>query len=149
MRKDPTTGGPNGSTGGPDGNGSNVGTAAFEITSTDILLARRARVHEEVLLLPHPEHPPFPVNKWISDLTPGSHHMIMFLNPGGSQLADGTIDDNCGIGGGGNLSSIPVWTFATQTPHLEVDLPSDNSARQAARAEHPRALGGSFKRCII
>jgi len=67
------------------------------------------------------------INKWVSAMTPGSHHMIMFLNPGGSQPADGTVDQNCGVGGGGG-ANVPVWTYATQTPTQEEDLPDDDGA---------------------
>jgi len=49
------------------------------------------------------------------------------LNPGGSQPADGTVDQNCGVGGGGG-ANVPVWTYATQTPTQEEDLPDDDGA---------------------
>jgi hypothetical protein len=66
------------------------------------------------------------VNKWVSDMTPGSHHAIMFTG-GTTQQPDGTLDPsgNCGFGQGNGLNQ-PVWTFATQTPHQELDLPSDD-----------------------
>lgn len=126
-----------------DNNGS-AGAAAFEIKSTDILLPAGAEF-TKCFYFHTPNTATVAVNKWVSDLTPGSHHMIMFLNPGGSQPADGTIDDMCGIGGSGNLSSIPVWTFATQTPHLEVDLPGDDGAGKPLAQNIPAHSAGYFQ----
>jgi hypothetical protein len=69
--------------------------------------------------------------------------MIMFLNPGGTQPADGTIDQNCGLGaGGGGIGNLPVWTYATQTPHQEIDLPSDDgNGKPLAQDIAPNSAG--------
>jgi len=60
------------------------------------------------------------VHKWVSDMTPGSHHMIMFRTFTGSQPPDGTIDEQCG----GDGITVPV--FGTQIPHEEVAFPSND-----------------------
>lgn len=129
---------PDGSTGS---NGSNDPAAAFEIQSTDILLPAGAEF-TKCFYFHTPNTDTVAINKWVSDMTPGSHHMIMFLNPGGSQPADGTIDDNCGIGG---TSNIPVWTFATQTEHLEEDLPADDGAGKPLAQNIPANTAGFFQ----
>ena len=96
--KSPSTGGDDTMSPDADMNGSNTDPAAFEIKSTDILLPAGAEF-TKCFYFHTPNTATVAVNKWVSDLTPGSHHMIMFLNPGGSQPADGKIDDMCGIGG--------------------------------------------------
>jgi hypothetical protein len=62
------------------------------------------------------------INRWVSEMTPGGHHAIMFVNPSGIQPADGTIEANCAIVG----TSQPIWTFATQSLQDEMDLPLDD-----------------------
>jgi hypothetical protein len=109
--------------GGMDPNG----PAAFTITSPDITLtAGQEATYCYYFHTTNTET--VAINKWISTLAPGSHHMIMFLNPGGAQPADGTIDQNCGFGGAGRAKNLPVWTYATQTEYQEEDLPSDDGA---------------------
>ena len=50
------------------------------------------------------------MNKWVSDMTPGSHHMIFFTRRY-RQHADGIdMSNNCGVGGG------------STTNHAEVDV---------------------------
>lgn len=117
------------SPGGGGGGGGGVdapvvsGTPAFEVVSKDAVLAPGEQITycyyfhtsntSDVL-----------INKWVADMLPGSHHAILFVNPSGTQPADGTLDTgNCGGLSGG---SAPIWTFATQTPHLEEDLPADD-----------------------
>ena len=66
------------------------------------------------------------IQKWSSDMTAGSHHVIMFYGSA-NQPADDTLDPsgNCGAGGG-SISSIPVWVYASQTQHGELVMPSDD-----------------------
>ncbi|HEX6838962.1 MAG TPA: hypothetical protein VF334_20430, partial [Polyangia bacterium] len=120
-------GGGTGGTGGSGGGGTDPnGTPAFEITSSDIMLTSGQEV-TYCYYFHTPNTQTLAINKWVSAMTPGSHHMIMFLSPGGSQPADGTIDQNCG-GMGGGIGNVPVWTYATQTENQEEDLPSDDGA---------------------
>jgi hypothetical protein len=68
------------------------------------------------------------VTKYQSQLTPGSHHMILYATKTNIQ-PDGTmVECNDGLGGAafsgsGGLSSIPVWAYAAQTPEGELDMP--------------------------
>jgi hypothetical protein len=112
---------PDASMPGPDPN------AAFEVISKDAMLQPGDQVTycyyfhtsntTDVL-----------INKWVSDMSPGSHHAILFLNPGATgQPADGTLDPN-GNCGGLNGTQASVWTYATQTEHQEEDLPTDDGA---------------------
>jgi len=134
-------GNPNGGVGSGGGVDPN-GAPAFAIASPDIMLMPG----EEVTYCYYfhtPNTQTVAINKWVSVLAPGSHHMIMFLNPGGSQPADGTIDQNCGFGGSGN--NLPVWTYATQTENQEEDLPADDGNGQPLAQNIPAGSAGYFQ----
>jgi hypothetical protein len=61
------------------------------------------------------------VNRWVSNMTAGSHHAILFLLPRGSDVPDGTLDtDSCS----GGVDQ--TWMYATQNEHQEMNLPSDD-----------------------
>jgi hypothetical protein len=131
------TGG-NGGGGGVDPNGA----PAFALASPDITLMPG----EEVTYCYYfhtPNTETLAINKWVSTLAPGSHHMIMFMNPGGSQPADGTIDQNCGFGGSG--TNLPVWTYATQTENQEEDLPSDDGSGKPLAQNIAAGAAGYFQ----
>jgi len=143
-------GGGSGGTGGGgsagSGGGGGVdpnGTPAFEITSPDIMLMPGQEV-TYCYYFHTSNTATVAINKWVSSMAPGSHHMIMFLNPGGSQPADGMIDENCGIGGGGG-TNLPVWTYATQTPEQEIDLPSDDGAGKPLAQDIAPGSAGYFQ----
>ena len=107
----------------PDAPGSTDpnGTPAFEVLTAPINLAPGDQETDCYYFHTSNTTPVF-INKWVSEMTVGSHHGILFLNPGGNGgKADGTIDQDCSIGGQGT-----VWTYATQTPTAELDLPSDD-----------------------
>jgi hypothetical protein len=129
-------------TGGPDGNtGSNTdGTAAFEIKSTDITLPA-GQEFTKCFYFHTSNTATVSVNKWVSDMTPGSHHMIMFLTPNNSSPPpDGTIDENCSFGS--SPSDIASWTFASAQPHLEADLPADDgTGKPLAQNIAPNSAG--------
>lgn len=112
--------------GGGSGSNTNPGDAAFTITSEDVTLPPNTE-KTYCYWFHTPNTSPIAVNKWVSDMTQGSHHMILFL--GGPEHADGIDPNNtCGNGTGGGTSNQPNWTFASQTPHLEEDLPTDDGA---------------------
>jgi hypothetical protein len=60
------------------------------------------------------------ISRWESEMTPGSHHMIVFFS-NEMQSPPGTVSEECGIidaGAGGS-----VWTYSAQTPRAEQQLP--------------------------
>ena len=82
---------------------------AFEIQSSDITLNPGDEI-TKCFYFHTPNTDDAVVNKWVSDMTPGSHHMIVFTSLTASmQPADGTIDD-CS-GGGGVLGFPPHRKF--------------------------------------
>lgn len=64
------------------------------------------------------------INKWVSDVTPGIHHLILFRNPSGLQDEDHTSVENCGLIG----TSAPVYTFASAKLQETVEFPTDDGA---------------------
>ncbi|MDB4956076.1 MAG: hypothetical protein JWO36_3645 [Myxococcales bacterium] len=120
-----------------DGSGGG-GTPAFEIVSKDVTLMPGEQVTycyyfhtsntTDVL-----------INKWVSDMSTGSHHAILYMTPGATQPADGTIDTSCGGLNGGRA---PIWTYATQTPHQEENLPADDgTGKPLAQKIAPNSQG--------
>lgn len=93
---------------------------AFTIQSSDLTLQPGQEI-TKCFYFHTPNADDAVVNKWVSDMTPGSHHMIVFTSLTASmQPADGTIDD-CSGGGG-----IPLPLYGAQTPHQEVVMPTDD-----------------------
>lgn len=113
--------------GGGGGGGGSTGAPAFEIHSSNVTLMPGQEV-TYCYYFHTSNTQTVAVNKWVSTLAPGSHHMIMYLNPSGSQPADGTIDQTCGGFGGGGAGNIPVWTYATQVENQEEALPADDGS---------------------
>jgi hypothetical protein len=131
----------------PDGStGSNSGAAAFDITSTDILLPA-GQEFTKCFYFHTPNDTTVAVNKWVSDMTPGSHHMIMFLTPNETNPPpDGTIDEGCGIGPSGGLGgNLPAWTFASATEHYEQDMPDDDGTGKPLAQNIPPHTAGFFQ----
>jgi len=70
-----------------------------------------------------PNTQPLVIKRWTSEMTPGSHHMIMYTTTGDA-MPPGTLSNaECGGFTGGN---IPSWTYAAQTTSAEVALPADD-----------------------
>lgn len=66
------------------------------------------------------------IKRWVSKMSPGSHHMIMFTTATETKPA-GTISDTaCGVTGSG--TNFPAWIFAAQTEDSELALPTDDGA---------------------
>lgn len=82
------------------------------------------------------------IKKWASEMTPGSHHMIMYTTPT-DVMPPGTITaEECGGFAGGNL---PSWTYATQTPVAEVTLPADDGTGLPLGQDIPAGTSGYFQ----
>jgi len=63
------------------------------------------------------------IKKWTSDMTAGTHHLILYAGAAG-QPADGTVSmAACGAGTG---SSLPPWLYSSHTLHGELALPADD-----------------------
>jgi hypothetical protein len=66
------------------------------------------------------------VKRWESQMTPGSHHLIVYFTDD-SSIPDGTLTEQCGSAGAG-----PIWTYASQSPRQEALMPSGVGMRVAA-----------------
>jgi hypothetical protein len=63
------------------------------------------------------------VKKWSSEMTPGSHHMIMYTTAS-DEMPPGTLSTaSCG---GFALGNVPSWTYSAQTPSNAIALPTDD-----------------------
>jgi hypothetical protein len=65
------------------------------------------------------------VQRWESQMTPGSHHMIVYFTTS-AQQPHGTLTDDCG----GGLSA--VWTYASQSPYTNSAMPNDPDSTPSA-----------------
>lgn len=64
------------------------------------------------------------IKRWVSKMTPGSHHLILYLTPT-SQQPPGTMStDVCGISN--RTTGGPVWTYSAQSVDAEASLPPDD-----------------------
>ena len=116
-----TTGGGDDDQGGADAAGAGD-TPSFTVQSTDLVVPAGGEV-TKCYYFHTPNTSPLAITKWSSHMTPGSHHMIMFWGSS-TQPADGTIDENCGIGTG--TAAVPIWVYASQTPDEELQIPTDD-----------------------
>jgi hypothetical protein len=108
-------------------------TLAFTITSTDFMLQPGQEV-TKCFYFHTPNTAEVVVNKWVSDMTPGSHHMIVFSNLT-TQPADGTIDNCEGAG-------TPLPIYGAQVPHAELDFPADDGfGKPLAQLIEPNTTG--------
>jgi hypothetical protein len=90
-----------------------------------------------------PNTEPLAIKRWTSNMTPGSHHMIMYVTSTDVQPPGTVSDVDCGIGGA--ASSQPVWTYATQTPTAEVALPTDDGTGKPLAQDIPANTAGFFQ----
>lgn len=90
---------------------------AFSITSSEITVMP-GEEFTKCFYFTTPNTEKVAVHKWVSDMTPGSHHMIMYRTLQGEQPPDGTVDD-CPGG-----FAVPV--YGTQIPHEEIEFPADD-----------------------
>lgn len=81
-----------------------------------------------------PNDRPLAIHEWSSSMTPGSHHMIMFLTQTDAQPPGTLSADNCGFGTAGGAT---VWTYAAQTPEANITLPEDDGAGLPLAQEVP------------
>jgi hypothetical protein len=115
------------------GTTSDTDTLAFTITSNDVTIMPGEET-TKCFYFTTPNTDNIHVHKWVSDMSPGSHHMIYFSSLGGNQPADGTVDDCEGAGQ-------PLPVYGAQTPHNEADFPLDDVGVQLAQVITPNAKG--------
>ncbi|MDQ3366266.1 MAG: hypothetical protein M3680_12640 [Myxococcota bacterium] len=71
-----------------------------------------------------PNTEPMAIKKWVSEMTPGSHHLIMFTTAN-DKMPPGTMSAaNCGFGG--DVANTPRWTYSAQTASQTMSLPADD-----------------------
>ena len=67
------------------------------------------------------------IKRWASEMTPGSHHMIMYATGDQDVMPPGTVSaSNCGNAGATSGGITAIWTYAAQTASSEVRLPDDD-----------------------
>lgn len=82
---------------------------------------------------------PIAVNKWVADMTPGSHHMIFFV--GGPEHEEGLSGDDCSFSPDKGANQ-PSWVFASQSSHSEQLLPDDDGeGKPLAQVIPPNSIG--------
>jgi hypothetical protein len=74
------------------------------------------------------------VKKWESHMTPGSHHLIVFMTNTATQ-PDGTLVDGCGLLGGGGVGNLPVWSYSAQVADQSAPMPP-NVGMEVAATQH-------------
>ncbi len=84
------------------------------------------------------------VKEWKSEMTPGSHHMIMFITNNDAKAPGTVSDQNCGFGGGQN-ADVPRWTYSAQTPSADLHLPTDDGAGKPLAQKIPANTAGYFQ----
>jgi len=82
----------------------------------------------------------FSIKRWVSKMTPGSHHMIVYFTSS-LQQPEGTVSqENCGVGGGS--LNVPSWIFAAQTIDSDMALPTDDGNGQPLGMDVPPGQAG-------
>jgi hypothetical protein len=92
----------------------------FQLVSPDITLVPGEEV-TKCWYFQTPNTVELAVKKWESQMTPGSHHMIVYFS-NAMQQPPGTVTESCGITGGGGANAA-VWTYSAQTPTADQPLP--------------------------
>lgn len=89
-----------------------------------------------------PNTKPMAINHWKSSMTPGSHHMIMFLTQNDAGTPDTVSSQDCGLNAAGGGAA---WTYAAQMPDAEVALPSDDGTGKPLAQEIAPNTPGFFQ----
>jgi len=68
------------------------------------------------------------IKKWLSHMTPGSHHMIMYTTSQANAehpVGSPPTRDRCGVGTA-SASNVPIWTYSAQNADQELPMPTDD-----------------------
>jgi len=123
--------------GDPDGGAAEP--PAFQVVSPEIQIA----AGQEIVYCYYfhtPNTSMVAINQWVSDMTPGSHHMILYFTDTAVQ-PDGTLN-TCDAGGAG---VIPIWTYSSQTPHQVAAMPADDGTGTPLAQEIPAGQPAYFQ----
>jgi hypothetical protein len=127
----------------PDGSDLPPGARGFTITSIDVSIAPGQEI-TRCFFFRTPNTELFAMKRWSSEMTAGSHHMIMFLTGDTDVGTPGTVSDqDCGgVGNVGPSGGAPSWTYAAQTPTAELALPADDGTGKPLAQEIPPNTAG-------
>ncbi|HEY5949474.1 MAG TPA: hypothetical protein VIV40_28465 [Kofleriaceae bacterium] len=114
--------------GSGSGSGSGSGTLepparGFQLVSPEITIEAGQEI-TYCWYFKTPNTETFSIKHWVSKMTDGSHHMIVFFTP---QLGmpEGTVSSTqCGVGGAS--TNVPSWIYAAQNVDQDLMLPSDD-----------------------
>ena len=109
-------------TGGAGTGGSGGASPAFTIVTPDFTL-QPSTTASYCYYFHAPNTAALAVKKWTSDMTPGTHHFVLYAGTAG-QPADGTL--TTAACGAVTSTTPPPWLFASHTAHEELTLPADD-----------------------
>src|SRR6266508_732322 len=126
---------PGGDDVGPTPVGSDIPPGSgFVITSIDVAITPGQAI-TRCFFFQTPNTEMLAIKRWSSEMTTGSHHMIMFLTGDTDVGTPGTVSSNdCG---GASPNGVPTWTYAAQTPTADMVLPADDGTGQPLAQEIP------------
>lgn len=119
---------------------SGTDSKAFSVQSEDVMILPGQEV-TYCYYFHTPNTTPIAVDRWVSDMTSGSHHMIFFT--GGPDHADGIdMNNDCGLNLSNGVAGLQSWVFASQSEHAEQDLPADDgTGKPLAQVIQPNTQG--------
>jgi hypothetical protein len=82
----------------------------------------------------------YTIKRWVSHMSSGSHHMIVFFTNSLSQPEGTVSSSSCGFGGGTN--GLGAWVYAAQNEDADMMLPSDDGNGQPIGMDVPPAQAG-------
>jgi hypothetical protein len=110
-----------GGAGGGGAGGAGGESPAFTIVTPDVTLQPTSTA-TYCYYFHAPNASALAIKKWTSDMTSGTHHLIVYAGSAG-QPADGLSTDACGFGVGTTLNP---WLYVSHTAHGELALPADD-----------------------
>ncbi|HEY5923960.1 MAG TPA: hypothetical protein VIV11_19910 [Kofleriaceae bacterium] len=118
--------------GGDDGMGSDAGSGSgmleppargFQLQSPEITINAGQEI-TYCWYFKTPNTEAFSIKRWVSKMSPGSHHMIMYFTPS-LGMPEGTVSAS-GCGAGGSTTNLPSWIYASQNVDSDMMLPTDD-----------------------
>jgi hypothetical protein len=111
---------------GDDGMGSGSGleppARGFQLVSPEVTINAGQEI-TYCWYFKTPNTEAYSIKRWVSKMTDGSHHMIMYFTPS-LGMPEGTVSaSGCGAGG---TSNIPSWIYAAQNVDADMMLPADD-----------------------